>query len=35
MTAATANFVRTVAGRSSALTQWLLPIAIILAWQAL
>ena len=35
MTAATANFVRTVAGRSGALTQWLLPIAIIAVWQAL
>jgi sulfonate transport system permease protein len=35
MTATTASFVRTAAGRSSALTQWLLPIAIIAVWQAL
>jgi sulfonate transport system permease protein len=35
MTAATANFVRTIAGRSGALTQWLLPLAIIAVWQAL
>lgn len=35
MTAATANFVRTVGGRAGALTQWLLPLAIIAAWQAL